>query len=282
MGMLMLLLMLMASLAALALGINVSQAIAFALLMSIPLNLLVYYYSDQIVLAMTRAKLVDESEAPLLHRIVERVAMRAGIPKPRVAIVPTDVPNAFATGRSPEKAVVAVTRGAIRLLSEDELEAVIGHEISHVKHRDVLVATMAAVIASAIGWLAYTARWGAIFSYGDREERGSTLVLLLASILVPIFAAMIQMAISRAREYKADEGSAYITRKPHALISALQRIENYVRRKPETRMNPSTSCLWIVNPFRGSSLEELFSTHPPTWKRIERLRRIAREMGLSI
>ena len=265
-------------------GVNPMYTAMYGLLLSIPLNVITYLLSDKIVLMMTRAKIVSEYEAPRLHRIVERVARRAGIPKPKVAIVPSDVPNAFATGRGPSSAVVAVTRGALSLFTDDELEAVIGHEISHIKHRDLLIATMAAVIASAVGQLAYMARWGAyIRALEDRDEEstGVALIALIASILVPIFALMIQMAISREREYKADEGSAYITRKPYALISALEKIEREVRRRGSAiDINPSTSSLWIVNPFRGSTLIELFSTHPPTWKRIERLKRIARKLGI--
>jgi len=265
-------------------GVNPMYTAMYGLLLSIPLNIITYLLSDKIVLMMTRAKIVSEYEAPRLHKIVERVARRAGIPKPKVAIVPSDIPNAFATGRGPSSAVVAVTRGALSLFTDDELEAVIGHEISHIKHRDLLIATMAAVIASAVGWLAYMARWGAyirVLEDRDEESTGVALIALIASILVPIFALMIQMAISREREYKADEGSAYVTRKPYALISALEKIEREVRRRGSAMdMNPSTSSLWIVNPFRGSTLMELFSTHPPTWKRIERLKRIAKELGI--
>ncbi len=289
MFMLTLLLMGLGALVGTLMGVSPLDAAFTALLFSIPLNLLMYFLSDTIVLAMSGAKPVSEAEAPRLHRIVEKVASEAGIPKPKVALIPSDVPNAFATGRGPGHAVVAVTRGALSLLNDDELEAVIGHEISHIKHRDILVATMAAVLASAIGWLAYMGRWGAIFStYGrdsDRDE-GSVLTLiavLMLAILAPIIATMIQMAISRAREYKADEGSAHVTKKPQALISALSKIEDYVKmRRGTMNANPSTSMLWIVNPFRGSTLVELFSTHPPTWKRIERLKKIAREMGIFI
>ncbi|RLF19483.1 MAG: protease [Thermoprotei archaeon] len=285
MTMLTLLLVGIAGLVGALMGVSPANAAMWGLLISIPTNIITYLLSDKIVLMMTRAKIVSEYEAPRLHRIVEIVARRAGIPKPKVAIVPSDVPNAFATGRGPSSAVVAVTRGALALFTDDELEAVIGHEISHIKHRDLFVATMAAVIASAVGWLAYMARWGAfVRAMGERDEESSgiALIALIAAILAPIFALMIQMAISREREYKADEGSAYITRKPLALISALEKIEREVRRRGGVAMdvNPSTSSLWIVNPFRGSTLMELFSTHPPTWKRIERLKRLARELGI--
>jgi len=269
-------------------GLSALDTAFTALLLSIPLNLFVYFFSDSIVLAMSGAKIVSEVDAPKLHRIVERVAANAGVPKPRVAIVPTNVPNAFATGRSPSHAVVAVTNGALSLLSDEELEAVIAHELSHIKNRDMLVATMAAVLASAVSWLAYMGRWGAIFSaYSrDRESEGSIITIfamLAVAIIAPIIAMIIQLAISRAREYKADEGSAFITKKPQALISALTKIENFIKsRKGSINVNPSTSMLWIVNPFRGSTLVELFSTHPPVWKRIERLKRIARELGIFI
>jgi len=241
------------------------------------MNMLTYLYSDKFVLSMTGAKLVTPNEAPSLHAIVERVATLAGIPKPKVAIVPSSAPNAFATGRSPSRAVVAVTHGLTRLLNEEELEAVISHEIAHVKHRDTLIAAMAATVAGAISYLAFMGRIGFWFG-GMDENRDAGFLALIASMLVPLAALMVQAAISREREYKADEDGAKTIRKPLALASALEKIEKYVSRGLAPRVNPATSPLWIVNPFRGDALLELFSTHPPTWKRIKRLR----EMSMSL
>ncbi|MBS7640098.1 zinc metalloprotease HtpX [Candidatus Bathyarchaeota archaeon] len=259
---------------------NPTTAIQVALISAAIMNIAVYIFSDRIVLAMTGAKLISPSDEPQLHQTIERLAREARIPKPRVAIVPVDLPNAFATGRGPGRAVVAVTRGLLRELNSDEVEAVLGHEISHIRHRDTLVATMAATIAGAISYIAYMGRWGLWLGDGRRSEVNQ-LLLLLAVIFAPIAATMIQLAISREREYEADEGSAMITKKPISLANALIKIERAVRRRPMVDANPATSPLWIVNPFRGETLMELFSTHPPTRKRIERLRKIAREMGVN-
>ena len=268
------------------LGLYFGNPIGFAfwaLIMSIIMNMVMYLFSDKIVLLMTGARIVSPSEEPRLHRIVERLAAKAGIPKPKVAIVPTNVPNAFATGRNPNNALVAATRGLLEKFTDDEIEAVMGHELSHVIHRDTLIAAIAASIAGAISYLAYIARYApfmASTSYRERNEAG-LIPLILASILMPIAAMIVQMAISREREYKADEGSAKITGKPFSLAKALAKIESIVRRRAGMKANPATSHLWIVNPIRGESLLELFSTHPSTRKRIERLRKIAIEMGAS-
>jgi len=241
-------------------------------------NVAAYLYSDKFVLAATGAKLVSPSEAPKLHAIVDRVARNAGIPKPRVAIINKSVPNAFATGRGPSRAVVAVTRGLLNNFTENEIEAVIGHEIAHIKHRDTFIMTLAATIAGAIGYLAFIGRFAFFFGARDRDS-GASLLLLLALILAPIAALFVQLAISRANEYRADEGSAYITKKPLSLAKALSKIEMMVRRRPMLETSPSTAPLWIVNPIRGDAIAELFSTHPPTEKRISRLKRIAAKMG---
>ncbi len=248
-----------------------------ALIFAAFMNVMSYLYSDRIVLTITGAKVVSEREAPELHSIVEKVALRAGIPKPRVAIVNSLVPNAFATGRNAKNAIVAVTKGLINHLSRDELEAVIGHEISHIKHRDILISSMAATIAGAIAYIAMMGRFSIFFA--DEDRGAAPLLALIAGILAPIAATIIQFAISREREYKADEGSAKITLKPLALASALEKIERVVRRGYSIKANPATSSLWIVNPFRGDELLELFSTHPPTWKRIERLKKLS--LGLN-
>ncbi|MDH5816130.1 MAG: M48 family metalloprotease [Candidatus Nezhaarchaeota archaeon] len=244
-------------------------------------NVIAFLYSDRFVLMATGAKLVSPTEAPRLHAIVERVAMNAGIPKPKVAIVRKDVPNAFATGRSPQRALVAVTEGLLNNFSEDEIEAVIGHEIAHIKHRDTLIMTLAATIAGAIGYLAFLGRWALIFGGTRERNSGMSLLLLLSLILAPIAATLVQLAVSRAGEYRADEASAYITRKPLSLARALSKIEAIVRRRPLTDVSPSTAPLWIVNPIRGDVIAELFSTHPPTEKRIARLKRIAERMGIA-
>ncbi len=266
-----------------ALGSYFGDPLAFvqgALILSALFNFLAYAFSDSIVLAMTGAKIVGPDEEPELHSIVEELAKEAGIPKPKVAIVSMPIPNAFATGRGPKRAVVAVTRGLTEVLSKDEVKAVLSHEISHIKHRDTLIAAMAATIAGAIAYLAYAARW--LWFLGvpseDRRESAGGIALLLSALLAPIAATLIQLAISREREYRADEGGARITKNPFALAKALVKIERAVARGSRVRLNPATSHLWIVNPIRGDAFAELFSTHPPTSKRIARLKKLAREM----
>lgn len=250
----------------------------FALIMAGVMNFIAYFYSDRIVLFMTRAKIVDESEYPVLHRIVSKLAMAAGLPKPKVAVMNSRVPNAFATGRNPKNSVVAVTKGLLDILNENELEGVIAHELSHIKNRDVLIQSVVATIAGAISYLALAGRYSIFFS--DERNRNAGILAFLLSILAPFAALLIQMAISRSREYEADKSGAIISRKPLSLASALEKIERFVRSGAMLNVNPSTSPLWIVNPFRGDSLLELFSTHPPTWKRIERLKAMAMGVGL--
>lgn len=248
-----------------------------ALALAIAMNAISYLYSDRIVLSMTRAKVVGENEYPALHRIVSSLAASAGMPKPKVAIVNSNVPNAFATGRGPSKSVVAVTTGLLQLLNENELEGVISHEISHVKHRDVLVASVAATIAGAISYLALMGRFGAFF--GDSRNRDANMIALVLSFLAPLAAFLVQTAISRGREYEADREGAQLSRKPLSLASALEKIERTVKGGARLNINPSTSPLWIVNPFRGDAVMEMFSTHPSTWKRIERLKAMAMSVG---
>lgn len=260
---------------------NPIGAIEVSLILAFILNFITYLYSDRIVLVMTGARLVSPADYPRLHRIVERVANAAKIPKPKVAVIDKDAPNAFATGRGPGKSVVAVTRGLLSLLDEGELEAVIGHEIAHIKDRDVLISTIAATIAGAISYLAYIGRWSVYLGYGDERRRnGSVVAALLAAILAPIAAVIVQLAISRSREYLADEKGAKITRKPLELSSALMKISRAKDLGLTIQANPATSHLWIVNPLRGGGLSELFMTHPPVEKRIARLKKIAREMGI--
>ncbi len=248
---------------------GVMVAFLFAALM----NFTAYWYSDKIVLAMYGAKEVSPAEAPRLHRIVERVAMSAGIPKPKVYIIPTETPNAFATGRDPNHAAVAVTQGIMRILDEDELEGVIGHEIAHIKNRDTLVSTVAATIAGAISMLAYMAQWAVLFSARDRDK-AELIGALLMAIIAPIIATIIQLAISRTREFMADETGAKITHKPLALANALRKLEYAVRQMPMDA-NPATSHMFIVNPLSGRTIIKLFSTHPPTEERIRRLEKLA-------
>ncbi len=240
------------------------------------MNIIAYFASDRIVLWSYRARILEENELPWLHLMVRDLAARAGIPKPRVALVPTSVPNAFATGRSPRHAVVAVTDGLLRTLNKEEIEAVIAHELGHVKHRDTLVMTVAATIASAFAFMARVFVWRSFFS--NRDARNLAIVILVA-FLAAIGAMLLQMAISRQREFYADEFSARTTKQPMALASGLRKIEASVRYRP-LNGNPASASLFIVNPFRGGAIIKLFSTHPPTEERIARLREIAREMGI--
>ncbi|MDD1775764.1 MAG: zinc metalloprotease HtpX [Candidatus Methanomethylicus sp.] len=248
-----------------------------ALILAALFNLISYLYSDKIVLSMTHAKYIDESSEPVLHRIVSQLAQSAGIPKPKVAIINSPTPNAFATGRGPSRSVVAVTTGLMNMINENELEGVLSHEISHVKHNDILVASVAATVAGAISYLALIGRFG-YYGTNDRNREAGTVALLL-SFLAPLAAFLVQAAISRGREYDADKEGALLSRKPLALASALEKIERAVRNGARLNINPSTSPLWIVNPFRGESFVEMFSTHPTTSKRIERLRSIAINIG---
>jgi heat shock protein HtpX len=245
-------------------------AFAFAML----LNIFTYWYADKWVLRLYRAKLVSEAEEPELHEIVGRLAANAKLPKPRVAIVPTDTPNAFATGRNPSHAVVAVTRGAKNLLNKEQLEGVLGHEIAHIKNRDMLVNTMAAMIAGAIAYVGTVGRYSMFYGRRDRDG-GGALLAMVALILVPLAAMLVRLSISRTREYGADEEGAKISKKPRALASALRTLESAVKNRPMQSGNPATSHMFIVNPFRGVSFVELLSTHPSTEKRIQRLEEIA-------
>jgi len=252
-----------------------------ALIFAGGMNFFSYWLSDKIVLAMYRAREVGPSHR--LYRIVERLVARSGMPMPRVYVIPTNSPNAFATGRNPRHAAVAATEGILHMLDDDELEAVLAHELSHIRHRDILIATIAATIAGAIMMLAHWARWAAIFGgFGGRDEDegggANILVLLFMIIVAPIAALLIQLAISRSREYAADEGSAKLSGKPLALASALAKIEQGAQYYP-LRANEATAHMFIVNPLKGG-LSGLFRTHPPTEERIRRLRRIAAQIGV--
>ena len=254
------------------------QGVVTAFVVALGLNFFSYWFSDKLVLAMYRAQEVSEGEAPELHQIVRRLADRAGLPMPRVYIIPSENPNAFATGRSPSHAAVAVTQGILRMLNYDELEGVLGHELAHVKHRDILIQTVAATFASAISLLAYFARWGAIFGAGGRDERdGGVLGLLAMAIFAPIAATIIRLAISRSEEFRADHAGAEISGQPLALASALQKLQRGIQFRPmaSTPSHNATAHMFTITPFAGGGLASLFSTHPSTEERIARLRALA-------
>lgn len=248
-------------------------------------NLVAFFFSDKIALMSTGAQPVTEDQAPQLYRIVRNLAEKDGLPMPRIYIAPQDAPNAFATGRNPRHAVVAVTQGILRLCNEQELTGVLAHEMSHVKHRDMLISTIAATMAGAITMLAHLAQWGLIFGGGmggrdDDRRGGNALGLLLMIIVAPIAAMLIQLAISRSREYEADAAGANLAGNPLWLANALQKLEGYNRRIPMD-VNPAESHLFIVQPLTGGGLGSLFNTHPPIEKRVARLEQQAQEMGLT-
>jgi heat shock protein HtpX len=242
------------------------------------INFVMYWMSDKIVLRMYGAKQVTQGEAPELYGVVAELTSKASLPMPKVYIMENDSPNAFATGRNPEHAAVAVTTGILRILSKEELMGVIGHELSHIRHRDILISTIAATFAGAISMLARAAQWGAIFGVGrsDDEEGGggNFLFTLVFTIVASIAAMLIQMAISRSREYLADEGGAHLSH-PLSLARALGKLEIAAQRIP-MEANPSTAHMFIVNPLRGGGVLSLFSTHPPIEERIARLEEMAR------
>ena len=255
-----------------------SQGLVIAFIFAALMNFGSYWFSDKIVLSMYGARQVSEAEAPMLYRIVHNLALQAGMPMPKLYIIPTDAANAFATGRNPEHAAVAVTEGILRMMNERELTGVLAHELSHVKNRDILISSIAATLAGVIMMIANMARWAAIFGgysrSDDREGGGGILGLLLMSILAPIAAMIIQMAISRTREYAADATGARTSGDPLALASALRKLGLASERIP-LDASPQTSHLFIVNPLSGRSLMQLFSTHPPLEDRIARLEQMA-------
>ncbi|MBZ5597806.1 MAG: zinc metalloprotease HtpX [Acidobacteriia bacterium] len=225
-------------------------------------NFIAYFYSDKIALATYRAQPVTREELPRVYEVVERMTQRIGLPMPKIFVIPTDSPNAFATGRNPKHASVAVTQGILGLLNDEELEGVLAHELGHVNNRDILISSIAATIAGAVTFLA---RFG--FFFGDRDDRRGGLLML---ILAPFAAMLIQLAVSRSREYQADATGAHMTGNPYALASALAKLDAYSRRRPMVA-TPSTAHLFIIQPLLGMSFGSLFSTHPPIAKRIERL-----------
>jgi heat shock protein HtpX len=246
-----------------------------ALGLAIILNGVSYFFSDQIVLAAYRAQVVTQAQAPDLYALVANLAQRAGLPMPRVAIIPDDTPNAFATGRDPDHAVVAVTEGILAMLNRQELEGVLAHELGHVKHRDILTGSLCAVLAQAIMLLS---RLAFFFRRGNDREDSNPLAAILVMILGPIAALLLQMAVSRSREYAADDYSAHITGRPDQLASALLRIEGCNRSVPMRDAEPATAHMMIINPLRGGGIGALFATHPPVAKRVARLNAMAVHM----
>jgi heat shock protein HtpX len=246
-----------------------------ALAVAVVMNFVSYFFSDKIALSMYRAKPVTREELPRAYQIVERLTQKIGLPMPKIYVIPTESPNAFATGRNPQHASVAVTHGILGLLTDEELEGVLAHELGHVNNRDILISSVAATIAGAITMLASMGRWAMIFGGmegGDRDRRGGGggLAALLMLIVAPISASLIQLAVSRSREYQADATGAHFTGNPYALASALQKLDAYSRRVP-MMASPSTAHLFIIQPLLGMNFANLFSTHPPIAKRIERL-----------
>jgi heat shock protein HtpX len=251
------------------------NGVIIAFVVAVVMNFGSYWFSDKLVLRMYHAQEVTESQAPELYRTVQTLALRGGLPMPRVYVIPEDTPNAFATGRDEHHAVVAVTEGILRILNRDELEGVLAHELTHIKNKDMLIGSIAATLAGAIVMLANMAQWAAMFGGVSRDDdeggAGGIIGLILMAILAPIAATVIQMAVSRSREYLADDGGARISGKPHGLAGALEKLQRASQAIPMAA-NPSTAHLFIVNPLTGKSLMALFSTHPPIEERIARLR----------
>lgn len=243
-----------------------------AFIFAIVMNIGSYWFSDKIVLAMYHAQPVDQRQAPELYGLVRQLAAEAQLPMPRVYIIPQEAPNAFATGRNPENAVVAVTEGILRILTPEELKGVLAHELGHVKNRDILVSSIAATLAGVVMMLAHMAQWAAIFGGGRSDDnRGGILGLIVTAILAPVAATLIQLAISRSREYLADETGAHLAHNPEGLARALEKMAMASQRVPMDA-NPSTAHMFIVNPLSGQTMANLFSTHPPIEERIRRLR----------
>ncbi len=251
-----------------------AQGLTFALFFAFIMNFGAYFFSHKIVLAMYHAKEAKKTEYSQLHKIVEEVAQKANVPKPKIYIIPTQTPNAFATGRNPNNAVVACTQGILSLLTTDELKGVIAHEIAHVKNRDILVTTIAATIAGVISYLAQMAQFAAIFGNRDDRDSGNFLGIIVLAILTPLIAMIIQLAISRSREYLADERGARTIKSSKGLASALLKLDGAIKHNPMQFGSPTTSSLFILNPFSAKGFTSLFSTHPSTQERIRRLNEI--------
>ena len=259
--------------------ISGEQGVIIAFVVALGMNFFSYFFSDKLVLKHYHAVKVDENSAGGLYAIVRRLSNAANVPMPSVYIIPEQIPNAFATGRNPNNAAVAVTEGLLNLLSENEIEGVLAHEMSHVRHYDILIGSVAAVFAGAIAILANFAKFGAVFG-GNENNRQNGILMIVAAIIMPIAAAIIQMAISRSREYKADAGAANLTKHPEWLISALSKLENYAQNRTMQNATPQSAHMFIINPFSGvkSSFSQLFRTHPSTKDRIARLNEIKQSM----
>ena len=242
------------------------MAFGFALI----LNFISYWYSDKIAIKMTKSKPLPEEEAPNLHKMIERMSKKADLPKPRVFVTPSEQPNAFATGRNPDKAAIALTEGIVDLLDKEELEGVIAHELSHIKNRDTLISTLAAVMAGALAFLARIGRYRMLF--GRRNRGAGALIQIVALIFAPLAAIIVKMAISRTREYKADSTAAEISGNPQGLASALNKMDKYIKGQDnKMEVNEATSHMFILNPLSKEGMAKLFSSHPPTEDRIEKL-----------
>ncbi len=253
------------------------RGLAFALVFALAMNAATYWWSDRIVLAMYRAKPADKNKHSKLYRLCEETARLVKIPVPKIYIIESATPNAFATGRSPSRSAIAFTTAILELLEDDELKGVIAHEMSHVRNRDTLISTIAATIAAVVSYVAFMARWAAIFGgFGsrDNDRGGNILELLVLAIVAPLVATILQLAISRSREFLADETGAKALHTGQGLARALEKLEAGVKHRPMRQGNPATASLFIVNPFTARTLMTLFSTHPPTSERVKRLRRI--------
>lgn len=261
-------------------AIGGKTGMVFAFCMALAMNFFSYWFSDKIVLKMYGAQEIDENDHPAFYGMVRRLALQAGLPMPKVYIIPSESPNAFATGRNPEHAAVAATEGILRILSPDELEGVMAHELAHVKNRDILVSTIAATFAGAISMLGNMLQWGAMLGAGrsdeDGEGAGGLIGSLAMAIIAPLAAMLIQMAVSRSREYLADESGARICGRPLALANALRKLHSASQMIPMQEARPASAHLFIVNPLTGGSLMSLFSTHPPMEERIARLEAMTR------
>ncbi|MFY9384736.1 MAG: M48 family metalloprotease [Dethiobacteria bacterium] len=254
------------------------EGLIIAFILALAMNFFSYWFSDRFAISMTRSRPLSESEAPGVYRALRELTYNANMPMPRVYLMPTDQPNAFATGRNPENAVIAVTAGLLRMLDYEELKGVLGHELAHIRNRDILIGSIAAAIAGALMFVARLGMWGAAFGGGGRRNEGGgaalALIRLLALVLAPLAALLIQMSISRTREYGADSTAARISGNPQGLASALAKMDSYARRRPLRELNQATAHMFIINPFSAEGLATIFSTHPPIRERIARLQRM--------
>ena len=252
------------------------EGLIFAFILAMATNFFSYWFSDRMAISMTRSQPLSETDAPEVYRAMRELTHNAGMPMPRLYLMPTEQPNAFATGRNPQHAVVAVTTGLLRMLDYEELKGVLAHELAHIRNRDILIGTIAAALAGALMFVARIGMWGGAFGGGNRRNGGGAalLVRLIALILAPFAALLIQMSISRTREYGADAAGARFSGNPQGLASALAKMEQYARRRPMQEINQAAAHMFIVNPFSAKGLTALFSTHPPIEERIARLRRM--------